>query len=378
MNSIHDPIHVPIIVVGGGQAGLAVGHELSRSDVRFLILDANDRIGDSWRNRYDSLRLFSPAFYDGLPGMRFPGRPDRFPTKDELADYLEAYAKRFRLPVRSGVRVEELTREGGSFVLRTNERTYVCDSVIVAMAGYQSPRVPEFAARLDPAVVQLHSSAYRNPAQLKPGGVLVVGAGNSAADIALEVSRTHPTWMSGKEVGAIPVAIESAFARLGFVHLIRFIGHHVMTLDTPMGRRLRPRLLHSAQPLIRVRPRDLERAGVKRVPRVTGAREGKTLLADGRTLEVANVIWATGYGHGFSWIRLPIFDEQGDPRHTRGVVSEIPGLYFVGLQFLYAMSSATLTGVGRDAARVVRAVEQRERALIRRSPPRAAASEVAA
>lgn len=359
---------VDTIVVGGGQAGLSVGYQLARRGVPFLILDANDRIGDAWRDRWDSLRLFTPARYDGLAGMRFPGRGDAFPTKDEMADYLESYAKRFDLPVRTGTRVDGLARDGDRFVVTAGARRYEADHVVVAMANYQSPTVPEFARELDPGITQLHSRDYKNSSQLREGGVLVVGVGNSGADIAMEVARTHPTWISGKESGTIPPRIETWFYRQVIVRVVRFVGHRVLTLGTPMGRKLRPKLLTSAAPLIRVKPQDLTAAGIERVGRVVGARDGRPLLADERALDVANVIWCTGFTPGFSWINLPIFDDEGAARHERGIVTEAPGLYFVGLHFLYAMSSATLTGVGRDAARIARNIEARYRANQRNSP----------
>jgi putative flavoprotein involved in K+ transport len=209
--------------------------------------------------------------------------------------------------------------------------------------------------------VQLHSQDYRNPSQLQAGGVLVVGAGNSGADISLEAARTHRTYMSGKESGHVPFPIDSVLGRFFLIRLVRFVGHHVLTLSTPMGRRLRPKLLHGAAPLIRVRPQELSAAGIERVPRTVGVRDGRPLLADGRVLDVRNVIWCTGYEPGFSWIDLPVFDEKGDPRHERGVVAGMPGLYFVGLHYLYAMTSSTVIGVGRDAERIARAVEHRVR-----------------
>ena len=353
--------HVQTLVVGGGQAGLAVGYHLARRNVRFLILDAGARVGDAWRNRWDSLRLFTPARYAGLPGMRFPLRGDLAPHKDQVADYLEGYARRFELPVRSGVRVERLARNDRGFVLTAGHERFECDQVVVAMANYQSPRMPELARQLDPDIVQLHSYAYRNPSQLRSGGVLVVGAGNSGADIALELARTRPTWLAGKESGYIPFPIDSALTRHVLVRLVRFFGHHVLTVDTPVGRRLRPKLLAQAAPLVRVKPADLLAAGVQRVARVAGVRGGQPLLADGSVLEVPNVIWCTGYEHGFPWIDVPVFDPDGEPRHERGACAEVPGLYFVGLHFLYAQTSATLLGIGRDAERVARAVAARSR-----------------
>ena len=187
------------IVIGGGQAGLSVGYHLQRRGIPFLILDASQRIGDAWRQRWDSLRLFTPARYDGLPGWAYPARGDAFITKNQMADYLEAYAKRFDLPVQTGVRVDGLSRQGDRFVVTAGERRFEADQVVVAMANYQVPRVPPFAPELDRRIVQLHSLEYRNPSQLRAGGVLVVGVGNSGADIALEVVRSHPTWLAGKE-----------------------------------------------------------------------------------------------------------------------------------------------------------------------------------
>jgi putative flavoprotein involved in K+ transport len=350
----YDSERVQTIVIGGGQAGLAVGYHLARRGLPFQILDASPRIGDAWRNRWDSLRLFSPARYSGLPGRRFPGRGDAFPAKEQVAAYLEDYARHFRLPVRNGVRVDRLWKDGGHFVIAAGDRRFESENVVVAMANYQVPKVPAFASSLDRGIVQMHSHEYRNPWQLLKGGVLVVGVGNSGAEIAVEAARTHPTWISGTESGHIPWPIDTLVARFLLVRLVRFLGHHVLTVETPLGRKLRPRLLATPTPLVRVKPRDLVNAGIERVPRVVGVKDRLPLLADGRTLEVNNVIWCTGYRHGFPWIDLPVFAENGDPVHQNGVVRDVPGLYFVGLHFLYAMSSATLIGVGRDAERIVR------------------------
>ncbi len=370
---------VQTIVIGGGQAGLATGHHLARRGLPFAILDASARVGDAWRGRWDSLRLFTPARYAGLPGMPFPGPGSAFPTKDQVADYLEAYAARFRLPVRGGMRVESVAREGERFTVTTaSGQRLEADQVVVAMANFQVPRVPAFARELDPGIRQLHSRDYRNPSQLPAGGVLVVGVGNSGGDIGLEVARTHRTWLSGKETGHIPFRIEGFVARHLGVRLVRFLGHHLLTLGTPAGRRARPKLLRAAAPLVRVKPDDLAAAGIERVPRVVGARGGRPLLADGRALDVSSVIWCTGFEPGFSWIHLPALDPRGEPIHDRGVSTAVPGLYFVGLHFLYAMSSATLIGVGRDAKHVVRAVEANVRSARRAGAPAAVAARGAA
>lgn len=361
MNSSYDVKRIQTIVIGGGQAGLSVGYYLAKRGLPFLILDANPRVGDAWRNRWDSLRLFSPARYSGLPGLRFPARGDTFPTKEQVADYLVEYARLFQLPVRNGVKVNRLWREGDRFVVTAGSERFESENVVVAMANYQIPHTPAFARDLDPGIVQIHSHAYRNPSQLQEGGVLVVGVGNSGGDIAIEVSRTHPTWLSGKESGHIPWRIETLLARNFLVRLVRFTGHHVLSVNTPIGRKLRPRLLRQAAPLVRVKPQDLLEAGIERVVRTVGVEAGLPLLADGRTLNVKNVIWCTGYHHGFPWIDLPIFEENGEPIHDCGIVEKLPGMYFVGLHFLYAMSSATLIGVGRDAKRIVGVLASRVR-----------------
>ena len=341
------------VIIGGSQAGLATGYHLAKERRPFVILDALDRVGDAWRNRWSSLRLFTPAKYDGLPGMPFPaGRPP-FPTKDEMADYLDSYARRFELPVQTGVRVDGLARDDGVFVVSSGARTLEADHVVVATGANRDPRVPAFAAELDPRIVQLHSSEYRGPEQLREGGALVVGGGNSGAEIAFELARTRPTWLAGRDVGEIPVQHGSPRARL-VLPLIRFAGHRVLTVRTPIGRRVGSKLAHGATPLIRIKNTDLAGAGVERVPRVAGVENGFPVLDDGRVIDVPNVVWCTGFRQDFSWIDLPTFGEDGRPVHRRGVVEREPGLYFVGLPFQYSVTSDVLPGVGRDARYVAR------------------------
>lgn len=361
------------VVIGGGQAGLAVGYYLSRAGRDFAILDANERVGDSWRNRWDSLLLFTPARFNGLPGLRYPAARDRFITKDEMADYLESYSERFQLPVRTNTEVDGLTRVGDRFLVTSGDKEFHADNVVVAM-GRQAPWTPPFANDLAPSIVQLHSHEYRKPEQLQDGSVLVVGGGNSAADIAMEVVKTHPTWMAGRESGHVPFRIESFVARHLLVSIVRFVGQHVLTVRTPIGRKIRPKALVMAAPLVRVKPKDLVTAGVERVPRVVGTQDGLPLLDDGRKLEVSNVIWCTGFRPGFSWIDLPIFGDRQEPDHNHGVVASQPGLYFVGLHFLYSMTSETITGVSRDARRVARHLIARVPAESLVSPDAAAES----
>ena len=355
MSETHQPEYIPTIVVGGSQAGLAVGHYLSRQELPFVILDASERVGDAWRNRWDSLHLFSPAAYNGLAGMPFPAGGHAFITKDQMADYLESYAERFALPVRTGIKVDRLWRDGERFRLRAGERQFMADNVIVAMANYQQPKTPAFADQLARNIFQIHSSRYRNPAQLHDGDVLVVGAGNSGAEIAMELVRGRRTLLSGRYPSVVPFRMEGVAARLFLARMVFGMFHHVLTVDTPMGRRARGDGRARTTPLVRVKPRDLAAAGVERLPRMVGVQDGLPLLDDGRTVDVRNVIWCTGFLPGFDWIDLPIFGEHG-PLHERGVVASEPGLYFVGLHFQYALSSSMVQGVSRDAERIVRSI----------------------
>jgi putative flavoprotein involved in K+ transport len=368
------------VVIGGGQAGLSVGYHLQRRGVPFVILDASERVGDVWRKRWDSLRVFTPARYSSLDGMPFPAPPYSFPTKDAMGDYLEAYARHFALPVRCGVRVERLSRVGDRFLVVARDQQFEADNVVVAMANYQRPRVPAFAKDLNPRIVQLHSLDYRNPAQLQRGGVLIVGAGNSGAEIALDAAREHETWVAGRDTGHVPFRIDGLLARLVLIRLVlRVVFHRVLTVRTPMGRKARARMLHVGGTLVRTKPRDLIAAGIKRVPRVARIENRLPVLEDGRVLDVANVVWCTGFHPGFSWIDLPVFGPDGEPQHQEGVVPSEPGLYFVGLHFLSAMSSVMIHGVGRDAARIaVRISATRRNADDARVPdPGAAAARVA-
>ncbi len=229
--------------------------------------------------------------------------------------------------------------------------TLEADNVVVATGAHRVPKLPAFASELDPRITQLHSADYRNPSQLRDGRVLVVGLGNSGAEIAFELARTHEVFQAGTPSGEIPVRHGSIPARF-VLPVIRFLGTHVLTVRTPVGRKARPRFIAMATPLIRVKTRDLAAAGVEGVPRVSGVRDGLPLLEDGRALDVANVVWCTGFRYDFSWIDLPVVADDGEPLHERGVVPSAPGLYFVGLAFQYAAVSDVLPGVGRDAAHV--------------------------
>jgi putative flavoprotein involved in K+ transport len=354
MNGMNGIEHIDTVVIGGGQAGLTAGYELTRRGREFVILDASARVGDAWRNRWDSLRLFTPRRVCALPGLKFAGQQSIAPLKDEMADYLERYAAHHELPVRHNVRVLRLSKSGEQFQISTTAGELTADNVIVASGSYGDAKVPAFARELDDHVVQLHSSAYRNPGQLQPGGVLLVGAGNSGADIALDVVGRHPTWLAGPQVPHIPPDIDKFFARHVVVRGVRFVQRNVLCLRTPMGRKAAPKMRGKATPLIRVKPKWLAQAGVQRVGRVVGVHDGLPQLDTGEVLDVTNVIWCTGFTHDFPWIDLPGFDAHGQPVHARGVATEVPGLYFIGLEFQFALASASLFGMTRDAAYVVK------------------------
>jgi putative flavoprotein involved in K+ transport len=360
MNEVREPERVETVVIGGGQAGLSVGYHLARLGRPFVILDAHPRVGDAWRNRWDSLRLFTPGRFSGLAGMPFPGPRWSFPTKELMADYLESYAEHFDLPVRTGIRVDRLSRDGDGYVVASGDRQWCADNVVVAMSSYQRPWVPPFADQLAPEIVQLHSYHYRNPSQLRDGPVLVVGAGNSGAEIALDAVETHRTLLAGRDNGHLPFRIEGAAGRLLVPLVLRVLFHRVLTIDTPAGRKARPRLLSMGGPLVRTKPKDLVAAGVVRVPKVTGVLDGLPVLADGSSPQVTNVVWCTGFRPGLEWIDLPVHGEL-EPTHHRGEVASHPGLFFVGLFFLYALSSEQIHGMGRDARDIADAVAARSR-----------------
>lgn len=354
INQLSAAEDIDIAVIGGGQSGLSVGYHLKQRGQSFVILDANERVGDSWRNRWDSLKLFTAARFSSLDGMPFPTEdPHELPSKDQMGDYLEAYAREFDLPVRNGRRVQLLTREAdGRFCLDLSTERLRARQVIVAMGSFQSPRIPGFAADLKPSINQMHSSEYRNPAQLEPGSVLLVGAGNTGAELALELAETHDVWLSGRDVGQIPFDPSGFWGRHGLARFVlRGMFHRVLTVRTPMGRRIRSKVLGHSGPLIRTKRRHLDAAGVHFASRLAGADDGQPVTEDGETLEVDNVIWCTGFHPGFSWIDLPIHGEV-EPKHRSGVVESEPGLYFVGLEFLSSMSSEMIHGVGRDAKRI--------------------------
>ena len=348
-----------VIVIGAGQAGLAAGYYLQRAGMRFVLLDGASEIGESWRRRWDSLRLFTPARYNALPGLAFPGAPYSLPAKDDVAAYLKLYANRFGLPVRLRVRVSALHREANAFLVSTDEGPLTASSVIVATGANQRPRVPEFARGLSPDVKQIHSSSYRNPAQLSDGDVLVVGAGNSGAQIALELALSgRQVWLSGRDTGSLP-------RRLFGRDIYDWLWPTMMRppISSWLGRRLMDGRLFSGDPLIGMSRRQLVIPGLSTVGRTVAVAGGYPVLDDGRVLNaVRSIVWCTGFRPDFGWIHLPVFRPDGYPRHHRGLVEDAPGLAFVGLRHQQRVGSSLLGGVAEDAQSVVTALHSRSAA----------------
>jgi putative flavoprotein involved in K+ transport len=343
--------HVETLIIGAGQAGLATARHLQLNGRSCLVIDANERVGDGWRRQWDTLKLSSPAKYDGLPGLPFPAPAWSFPGKDDVADYFESYAEKFDLPVRLNTRVDRLAAHGDGYAATCGEHTIFADNVVVATGTFgRAPHIPDFADELDPMIMQMHSSEYRRPAQLREGAVLVVGGSHSGADIAYEVATDHPTILCGRDPGQIPTRLESPMFRIVFPMLL-FVFKHVLTRRTPMGRKEMEDIRNHGGPMLRVKRSDLLERGVERLhERVVGVKNGLPVLEGGRVLDVANVVWCTGFRQAYGWIDLPIVGEDGWPKEMRGVVDVSPGLYFAGLGFQYSAASMFIAGAGRDAA----------------------------
>lgn len=344
--------HIPTVVIGGGQAGLATGFHLAQRGAEFAILDAETRTGDQWRRRWDSLRLFTPARHSALPGLAHPN-PRAFLGKDEIADYFERYAEHFGLPVRHDVRVSALERRDEGFALATSAGELTADRVVVATGATRVPAVPGFAAGLDASIRQLHSNEYRSAATVADGPVLVVGAGTSGAELALELAASHEVFLAGRPTAHVPDAVLRFAGGLYWAFI-----NGVLTRSTPIGRRVARGFFSRGAPLIRVSMREVEAAGVRSLPRITGAADGVPVTADADGVPVATdavvprpatVIWATGYRPGLDWIAGLQLDEHGLPVTSRGVVESMPGLYLVGMPFQYGLTSGLIGGVGRDA-----------------------------
>ena len=330
-----------VVVVGGGQAGLTIGYFLARQGRDFAILEAAAEPAVAWRQRWDSLKLFTPARYDGLPGLAFPGDPERYPGRDEVAAYLTDYARHFKLPVELNSRVRSIRRGNGAYLVELVDRAYEADQLVVATGPFQAPIVPAIAERLDAGIVQLHSSAYRSPDAIPGGRALVVGGGNTGFQIAEELSGSREVHLSiGSRQMPLPQRIlgRDLFWYLEATGLIR------KTKASRIGRRMEGR-----DTLIGSRPRALRRRHrVELHGRAVDAAGSTVRFSDGTEVEVRSIIWATGFGVDHSWINLPVFDATGRVMHERGV-TQSPGLYFLGLTWQHTRGSALLGWVKDDA-----------------------------
>ncbi len=335
---------VEVIVVGAGQAGLAIAWYLARLGLRFRVLEASAELGQSWRSRWDSLTLFTPAQYDALPGMPFPAPADTYPTKEPVADYLQAYADAFRLPVRLNARVTSLSRSGDGFEVRTADETFSARRVVVATGPFQVPVIPPAGGGLDSAVTQIHSADYRNPQKLPDGPVLVVGGGNSGLQIAAELSASRRVDVS---MGTSPPILPQRLAGRDLFWWLTRLGLMRVPAESRLGRRVQAR----GEFVIGTSRRRLKGAGVTFRPRLVGA-DGRTVrFADGSTLDVGAVLWATGYRSDYSWISIPGVVRNGRVAHRRGV-SDVPGLYFLGLSWQHTRGSALLGFLDEDASHI--------------------------
>ena len=361
-----------VVIIGGGQAGLAMAYYLRQRGLRFVIFERADSIAPAWRERWDSLTLFTPRRYSALPGLPFPGDPDGYPGRDEVIAYLERYAETFELPIELKSEVRGLSQEGGRFLLEVDGRRVTVDQVVVATGPFQTPLVPKLAQDIDPGVWQAHSTGYRKPRDVTEGTVLVVGGGNTGFQIAKELSATHKVALSvGSKQKPLPqrIAGRDLFWWLTKTHLL------FTTVESRLGSKLQYR-----DTLIGSSPRELTRSGVELKPRATAASGRTVSFDDGGELEVDAVIWATGYRPDYSWIDAPVLDADARLRHRRGV-TDVPGLYFLGLTWQWTRGSALIGWVKDDAEFLVEriaAVQEGKRQALSEFAPEAAGAGAAA
>ncbi|MGN7454203.1 flavin-containing monooxygenase [Paenibacillus pasadenensis] len=336
-----------VLVIGGGQAGLAAGYYLTLAGIDFIIVDGSSRVGDSWRNRYDSLLLFTPKGYSELPGLSFPGKKEQLPNKNETADYLETYASNFQLPLHLNTSVISLNKSNGLFYITTNKEDYIARHVIIATGPFHKEAIPDIASKISTDVKQIHSASYKNPEQLSEGDTLVVGAGNSGTQIAVEISKHRKVYLSsGHRPLLLPLHIGGKnifywFDKLGILKATAhsFIGKKIQSRPDPIfGFELKKRIKASAITL---------------VPRTIDAKNKSIIFSDGSQREFTNIIWSTGFKPDYKWLELShVINERGAIKHERGITPE-SGLYIVGMPWQHRRTSALIGGVGLDAQHVV-------------------------
>jgi putative flavoprotein involved in K+ transport len=345
------------VIVGAGQAGLATAWHLKQLGLPSLVLDARPHVGDVWRARWDSLLLFTPARHSALPGSPHDD-PAAFLGKDAFADYLQRYSTRNGLQVRTGVPVTSVVRDGDAWLVTTPDGALRTANVVVATGANAMPRLPAVASGLDAGVRQLHSLDYRNPAQVPEGDVLVVGAGTSGIEIALDLAGTHRVSIAGRPTPHVPAPLLTYAGDVWWAFI-----SNVLTRGTPIGRKAAAGFHHRGSPLLRVSPQDLDRAGVERLPRLENAADGVLTFSSGAPdatpltrAAPSTIIWCTGYRSELGWFPDLPRDEYGYPANERGIVGELPGAYTVGMPFQWGLTSELIGGVGRDAAHVAQAI----------------------
>lgn len=370
MDESSDVRHHQVIVIGGGQAGLAVGHLMKDRGLDLIILDAERTTGDQWRRRWNSLRLFTPARHDGLPDYPFPGNRGSFPDRDRVAQYLATYAERFELPVVHEIRATSVERHGAAYRVVTDRGEYTADAVVIATGACTVPFMPEFAVHLDPSIEQLHSHSYVSGDTVPPGSVLVVGYGTSGAEIAEELAVSgREVMIAGKPTASPPEPLLRVVGGAWW-----FVLNHVLSLRTPVGRKIAPRVAAHGAPLIRISPQRVRAAGVREVGRIIGAKEGRPLLADGSTVDTDVIVWCTGYRGDFAWVRVDSLstDSKGYVDAPFGFPAGVDGLAFLGMPFQSKLASPLLGGVGGDARMVAGRIAEFVLASQSGSPHRAA------
>jgi putative flavoprotein involved in K+ transport len=350
--------HWDTIIIGGGQAGLAMGYELQLRKINFVILDAGEEVGESWNSRWDSLRLFTPDWAITYPGQNFPKVNGSFPAKKHMSDFLKAYASKFRLPVLHSMKVTKLVKKVSGFEVTASDKKFTCNQIVVATGNYSQPRTPAFAAQINGNLLQLHSAEYKNPDQLPAGDVLIVGAATSGLQIALEIARTgRVVYVSGKPPAQIPPLMLKYFRKPMIWMMNR------MTIETRRGRKMRDaiKVRGQAAPLLNISLEEVLKAGAVHVSRVSGGKEGLPVLEDGNILKVSTIIWCTGFTRDFSWLgeMQNIIDDHQYPVSVRGITTH-RGLYFLGMAFQYAATSTWILGIGRDASYIADHIKKSE------------------
>ena len=360
-----------VLIVGAGQAGLAMGYHLKQTSLRFLLVDGCSRVGDSWRRRYDSLLLFTPRSLSALPGLTLKGDPQGYASRDEFADYLEAYADHFALPIEMNMGIQRLERRNGHFAATSiTGQEIEAQVVVLANGGFQEPVVPTMSKNLSGDVQQFSAESYRNPSQVPAGTVVVVGDGATGRDIASELAESHTVYLAtGKPRRLMPERILG----MSMWWWLQKLGFLTAPTDSFIGRKMR------AMDSFPNRARDfnaLRRKGIQIMPKVTQADGNTVTFANGASVSVNSIAWAMGYRDDSDWVAIPeVKDSQGNFIHQKGI-SPVENLYFIGRPWQTSRASAIISGAGRDAEMIVKAIQANTSFDAREFSPAADASSI--